>query len=70
MTTYGWLLVPVAVNSADTSPDALDALVEDGAFDFDNAGAYADVSANKQYAFVSTDDAPTFYDALKELKLA
>jgi len=69
MSKTGWLLIPVAgiPDDLDTNDfDALDAFARSGAFDLDNDEVYADVSELGQFAFISTDDAPGFDDAIEK----
>lgn len=61
MAEYGWLLVPVRVEeNVDTENPA--------SFEFDNFSTSFDSDDGGAWGYISTDDAPTFYDALKKMK--
>ena len=69
MTKSGWLLIPVGgiPDELDTNDfDALDAFARSGAFDFENGDTYSNVSEHGQFAFIDSDDAPTFDDAIEK----
>jgi hypothetical protein len=70
MAGSGWLLIPVGGMPYPTDCDELAELAEGGAFDFESRnGPYADISEHGQFAYIDSDEAPSFNDALKKLRL-
>lgn len=64
MTTYGWVLLGVAIEEDDLDQDRLDKLVRDGQFDIetDKVQFYGEDGAD-----VTLTEATNYYDALKDL---
>jgi hypothetical protein len=72
MSKSGWLLIPVGGIPDDLDTEDTEALIEfaeRGEFDMENRNVYADISEHGQFAFIDSDEAPTFSDALKKLRL-